>query len=204
MRGIALETALVCGTLATAQTFIARAALVDQAGIPKHTVEKAQAEATHLAGAGGITLVWVDPNGPFDFAFVVKDCYCGPGKATLGQTLLGDPHRSVYSYIYFDHVVSATHQTDLSTGYLLGYSIAHELGHLLGLNHVREGILNHVREGIMMPNWTGQQLALMARRGMRFSQAEAHAMQTEIGARRMLQHDDSDRVADAANKHPLQ
>ena len=154
MRGLVFETALVCGTLATAQTFIARAALVDQAGIPKHTAEKAQAEAIHLAGTGGITLVWVDSNGPFDFVFVVKHCDCGRGKSPLGQTLLGDPHRSVYSYIYFDRVVSATHQTDLSTGYMLGYSIAHELGHLLGLNHVPEGI--------MMPNWTGQQLGTLA------------------------------------------
>jgi hypothetical protein len=45
MHTLVLGTALVYGTLATAQTFAARARLLDEAGIPKHTVEKAQAEA---------------------------------------------------------------------------------------------------------------------------------------------------------------
>jgi hypothetical protein len=135
--------------------------------------------------------VWVDSNEPPDFVFVVKQCECGAGKTTLAQALLGDPHTSVYASIYFDHVLSATHKTDLSPGDLLGGAVAHELGHLLGLRHVREGL--------MMPNWSGQQLAFMARRGLCFNQAETLQMQTEIRIRRMLEHDKSDLLALAAH-----
>ena len=190
MRTLMLATALVFGTLARAQTFTVKARLVDQAGIPKRLAEKAEAETTYLARTAGISLVWVDSNGSPDLVFfVVKGCDCGAKKATLGQTLVGEPHTSTYAYIYFNHVLTAAHNTDLSPGDLLGDAIAHEVGHLLGLRHVRDGI--------MTATWTGRQLTLLAQRWMRFNPAEALEMQTEIRVRGRLQHEES-ALAEAA------
>ena len=51
----------------------------------------------------------------------------------------------------------------------------------------------------MMPNWTGHQLALLARHDMRFSKAEAEAMKAAIRARRMLRGAESE-VRDTADE----
>ena len=77
-------TALLYSTLATAQILTAKGRLIDQAGIPKHTLETAQNVAIYLARTGGITLVWAESGELSDFVFVVKNGESGARKATLG------------------------------------------------------------------------------------------------------------------------
>jgi len=93
MRTLILGTAWLGSALAVAQGVAVTGRLVDQAGIPKQMLQKAQAEAAYAAATGGVTLQWVDSAEPRDFTFVVKDCECGVEKATLAQTLLGNRTR---------------------------------------------------------------------------------------------------------------
>lgn len=195
MRTLIFGTVLLSGGLAAAQTSVVRAHLIDQARVAPSTLQKAQHEAVLLASTAGITLLWVDWSNNTDFVFVVKSCDCGTGMATLGSTLLAKPHSSFYSYLYFKHVLARTYRTELSPADLLGAVIAHELGHLLGLQHGWKGV--------MAPRWTDGHLTLLVRGRLRFNEAEAQDMKAEIRLKRMLQRQDADPLALAARERPL-
>jgi hypothetical protein len=57
----------------------------------------------------------------------------------------------------------------------LGYVMVHELGHLMGLNHGRTGV--------MIGKWKPREVALMEHGALRFSTAECKQMQLEMVAR---------------------
>jgi hypothetical protein len=82
----------------------------------------------------------------------------------------------MYALIFYDQLRREAQRGDrVSQGTLLGFVILHELGHLMGLSHSREGV--------MIGNWGTHEMQLMGMRAFRFSASECQQMQAEVAAR---------------------
>ena len=79
-----------------------------------------------------------------------------------------------YAEVYYEPVRKLTTAYQLvEADDILGYAVAHELGHLL-LGP------RHTTHGIMSVRWSIRDLQMMTQRRLRFTQAEGSAMQRKI------------------------
>lgn len=141
---------------------------------------RAQNEARYALGTGGARVVWRDcdkrgicdgPIGWNEFAILLRNRPpSSVSKAlrsdALGLALLVPDQTSVYAIVYSDDVQRLASQfTAPVADQLLGYAIAHEIGHLLlGPDH-RAGT-------VMKDRWTVEDVRRISRRELRFDRRE--------------------------------
>jgi hypothetical protein len=80
---------------------------------------------------------------------------------------------SKYASVFRDHVLAATRTGRYSEGTLMGYAIAHELGHLL------LGTSGHTRYGLMAGHWRNSELDRTEAGLLQFSPAESARLRKE-------------------------
>jgi hypothetical protein len=89
----------------------------------------------------------------------------------MGQALLPIDESGRYAFVYYGEICRlANRTTAISAGEILGYVIAHEIGHLLLGSHHQEGT-------VMQGEWGKAELQTMAKRHLRFNKAQ----RAEIG-----------------------
>lgn len=157
---------------------------------PSKELARAKATADYVFGVIGVDIVWSGCGAPTtaeasaDPRFVLRlmdqskppaighwtpDAF---GRAYLTADATGD-----YAEIYCESVRQVAVSNHFAEkGDILGYVVAHELGHLL-LGP------RHSSNGIMKVRWNVQDLLMMTQQRMRFSQAERTAMHREIQVR---------------------
>jgi hypothetical protein len=82
-----------------------------------------------------------------------------------------------YADVFFDPIERLRQvRKEISLGEILGYVMAHELGHLL------LGSNAHSREGIMQAHWESQQLHSVTRGQLLFTPAQAAKMRSKIAS----------------------
>jgi hypothetical protein len=99
-------------------------------------------------------------------------------KTTLGHAAI-DAHTGtgVLATIYFDRVDKRAAQTQTAAPSLLGWTIAHELGHLL------LGTAEHAAEGLMRAEWTPGELRIARSADWSFTAAEIATIQSRAALR---------------------
>ena len=100
-----------------------------------------------------------------------------PGPQALGEALVDiATGSSVFATIYFQRVHRLAQSAGADEGEVLGYAIAHELGHLLLASHV------HSAQGLMRPLWRERELRLHRDADWQFSAQDAAAIRDRVEA----------------------
>jgi hypothetical protein len=99
---------------------------------------------------------------------------------SLGTLMLGftlpDPEGAIYATVVYSRVQELVRNHVASERKILGYGIAHEIGHvLLGSKHSASGL--------MREQWSNSDWRLADVELLRFSQQEAIAMRSEVARR---------------------
>jgi len=146
--------------------------LFDDAHVDPATLAQAQARASEVFAQAGIDLDWLvcAPRDPRDFSPGTSPCSALswpdhlsvriiPRGRTVaadvfGQAFVDDSGHGVYSNVYYQNLVLSRDHPGVSNADMLGYVIAHELGHLL------LGSNSHSASGLMQATWTPRVLSL--------------------------------------------
>jgi hypothetical protein len=180
---------LFWGGLACAQSTIS-VRVCNSVRVPEKTLEQAIAEASFVLQTGGLRVAWLDCStatmeqtlGPMDFvlglvAFRVSGAD-RPGQRTMASALISNRERQSFISVYYNAIaeVAQDHSAEWQTYQILGYSIAHELGHLL----LGGG---HSPRGVMQAAWGSRDLVHMSRRDLKFTPQEHDRIQLALKIR---------------------
>lgn len=148
----------------------------NDAGASPSVISQARNRATLILRRAGVSLVWLDcgtPGNPppnsscSDLAFLqhfsvrLVSTAGRPSEDTFGQTFQNAAGEGNYALVYFNVLAASSVTESVHAGDLLGFVIAHELGHLLlGRN-------SHSATGLMAPVWQASEVR-MASQGILF------------------------------------
>ncbi len=167
----------------------------DQVGMKRSVLTKASEMARRILSEAGISTEWsicirtAPGSGPYDlgssasgrpdlFLRILPKPMRGlpTTRGTMGTAAPGNPgDLGAHAYIYYDRVLRAADVIHCDAYQILGHAMAHEIGHLLGNDHSRSGI--------MSADWSKAILAHMSRGDVRFTPDGTRNMQVNVMAR---------------------
>jgi hypothetical protein len=168
----------LCGRAAASPPSIAVVAF-NQAGVANDTLARAKTEVTRIFGEAGVDVIWMDPAavesaGAFAIQILVRT-RAVDGAGSIMGTALGDTHETGGSaLVYYDCVLRSAHERKQDVARLLGYAMAHEMGHLVLPRSA------HSPSGIMRPAWDGDDLRHVASGSLQFTAVQASAIRVKL------------------------
>jgi len=169
-----------------------RLSVFNDAGIPADTLAQAAARATAILAQSGVELDWLDcgrPD-PADFSPPTTPCSVvawphqlsvrilprarSIGADIFGQAFLDDAGRGAYSNVYFSNLAANREHAQLSDGDMLGFVIAHEVGHLL------LGSNSHSLSGLMQARWDSSALHSALHNTLFFTSAQSATLRSRL------------------------
>ena len=137
----------------------------NHAAVALDTLARAEAQAAAIFGQAGVDIVWADPAtdsrysaisptsnslGTFTVQMVVRAHATGPavrGESEMGRALGGGTETGGVARLFYDRVTTVAHERRRNVSDVLGWAMAHEMGHLL-LPYP-----SHSATGIMTAEW---------------------------------------------------
>ena len=168
--------------------------LFDDAHVPLATLAQAQDRASAIFAHAGIEVDWLvcEPADPKDFApsrtacsdldwprhLSVRIISRGRSVASdiFGQAFVDESGHGVYSNIYYQNLALSQNHPGISDGEMLGYVVAHEIGHLL------LGTNSPSHDGLMQAKWSPLVLSDMPRALLVFTSAQSALIHSRLSA----------------------
>lgn len=168
--------------------------LYNYAGIPKHTMARAEGEVQNILSAAAIHLEWVDCPTSAEEVKIRPVCQELMSNAELGLIILptargvadayvdrdfgiaqifNNGQFGHYAYVFYDRVQHTAAMAGMPASQLLGSVISHEFGHVL----LRSS--THSRSGIMRAQWDHNDLQNLTWGQLKFTPAEKELIHTE-------------------------
>lgn len=151
----------------------------NQAEVAADTLARAKAEVTRIFGEAGVGVIWMDPaaarpTGDFAIQLLIRKRAVNERGSVMG-TAIGDVHETGGSaLVYYDRVLRTAHEREQDVARLLGYAMAHEIGHLVLPRSA------HSPSGIMRPAWDGDDLRHIASGSLQFTVVQASAIRVKL------------------------
>jgi hypothetical protein len=189
MRSMLLMTALSLAELKAAGRQI-NVAICNLGGLNQQLVSHAKAETDLVYGLIGVQIVWracdtfaasiSQARSPW---FVIRlwndkrTTSVGPASLdVMGEAFVDGPDEGTMADAYFQAIRATAELHNADAGVLLGYVVAHELGHLL----LGPG---HTPGGVMQRAWGQEQIEALRQRRLRFSGESAERIRSAIDLR---------------------
>ena len=163
-----------------AQTRQITARVYNHADVPKAVLISAKEEAEFVLTTASVGVRWVDCGHPGtcdeeagedEFQILIREhaplgISAARGAETMGQSLLTRDESGFLALVYYTQVCRLSRrETAISAGEILGYVIAHEIGHLLFGPQHQDGT-------VMKAKWDRFDMEKMRRRELRFSSSQ--------------------------------
>jgi hypothetical protein len=193
---VAAELSVALSTVAAAEPSYAHRVSVrvyDMAGIGVATTSTALATAEAALRSASIAVDWhncavpaatapcvTPPTNVYVVRIVRTADARGRGPQPLGEALVDMTTGSAaFATIYFQRVHHLSRSAGADEARVLGYAIAHELGHLLMASHV------HSDQGLMRPQWRERDLRRLRHADWQFSAEDAAAIRDRVESARV-------------------
>jgi hypothetical protein len=158
--GLVMCAGLAGLDIAAAQTSsrpVVHVQIIDRAQVPEDTLERARTEAARVFELSGVTLAWVDATGCQNSCLTVRIVTQAVSAKSSNPRVLGvapgtKETRGINLWIFYPRVSAYSADLGMDASQLLGYVIAHEMGHLL----LPYGA--HAAAGVMRAEWDRAQV----------------------------------------------
>jgi hypothetical protein len=166
--------------------------IYDAAGVSAKDLETARVTVQLAMQHASIEVVWQNCsdtavpggscNAPVDAREVLVRLVAAVGEpmapATLGYSMVDvQAHAGTLATIFEDRVTTVARRTDFDAGRLLGFAIAHEIGHLL------LGTSTHAPRGLMRAIWSDVELRKNSAADWTWSRGEETKIRRGLAAR---------------------
>jgi len=169
-----------------------RLSVFNDAGIPPDTLAQAAARATAILAQSGVELDWLscgrpDPSDfsppttpcsvvawPHQLSVRIVPCGRSIGADIFGEAFLDGAGRGAYSNVYYNNLAANREHAQLSDGDMLGFVIAHEVGHLL------LGSNSHSPSGLMQARWDSSALHSALHNTLFFTPAQSATLRSRL------------------------
>jgi hypothetical protein len=156
--------------------------IVDRAQVQPELMSAATKEVAAIFEQAGVELLWLKGSDQAEILrlLVILDPepskYTSESGDTMGITLdaIGDSDRVAYAFV--NRIERVSREAGRKAGTLLGYVLAHELGHLL----LPAG--SHSKSGVMQARWDPKALS-QAAQGLYFTREQAALIRAKIASR---------------------
>lgn len=168
--------------------------IFNDAGVTQNVLQRAEERAAEIFEAAGIEIHWIlcarEPDGS-DRTLETADCtsFDNPshlsvrivprasaiGKDVFGEAILDEGGLGVYAKVYYSSLFASVADEPLDEGAMLGYVMAHEVGHLL------LGANSHSSEGLMCAHWWRGELHQASLHFLFFTSKDAASLRSRFG-----------------------
>ena len=138
----------------------------NDARVPAHVVEKSQDEVTRIFAGGGLTVRWTETASRFTVQIIPQVLGYDRVESPVMGVALRRANGSV-AQVFFRQVQDFARAYHVDLGTMLGYVMAHEIGHLLLPGNA------HSPTGLMQADWDKALVRDAARGALTFTEAQA-------------------------------
>jgi hypothetical protein len=154
-----------------------RVAIINQAGLPAAAIEAAQHRVVAIYDAVGVAVAWAAPEATQAKLMVI--IRRAPLRQIEDNKLLGiaptaNTGKGRQAMVFYREIERTAHSKAVHTNELLGYVIAHELGHLLLPPSA------HSANGIMRAHWGDRDYVRIAGSSLTFTDDQVEAIRTKL------------------------
>ena len=159
--------------------------LFNRSSVTVAIVNEGESQAGEILRRAGIDVSWmncdeaapecVEEPSATNLIFTIVKQGSGMGsKEVLGIAVQDSAGSGAYGYIFENKLNEVSGQNHIPAARLLGYAMAHELGHLLKGSH------SHSPTGIMSCLWSKYELAELSRGALWFTSKDAEVMHSRL------------------------